>query len=105
MPTLNWPQPLTDYLHEPICAEGDMVIGRTRGNQSVLLITVREVKVLEGEALAERVAAAEAALANSVAGDQFEYYGRAVEERHSAFVNAEAVEAVFDSLGQARGGF
>jgi len=101
------PPTMSEVTREQIfsAAEGDLVIGRARGNQSVLLITVREVRALEGDALAERVTAAETALASSIAGDQLEFHGRAMEERHGAFVNPEAVEAVFEQLGQARGGF
>ena len=80
--------------------QGDILVGRTAGDQSVLIVLVREVNALEGDALKERVTALETALAGGVSTDMLEYYGRALETRHGATFNQDAINSVFEHLSQ-----
>ena len=83
--------------------EGEIVMGRSRGEQSVLIVHVREVVPLADDALAERVASVEQALSSGVGTDTLEFFGRALEDRHGAQVNRGAVDTVFEQLGQSGG--
>lgn len=103
------PPILSRDLREKIFAAkaGDLIIGRTRGDQSVVIALVREVNPLAGDTLKERVKQLEDALAGGVATDTLEFYGRALEERHGATFNQGAVDSVFRALeaGMAGGGY
>lgn len=79
---------------------GDILIGRSPGDQSVLIVHVREVVELSGETLAKQVEQLEQALSSGVATDMLEYFGRALESRHGATYNRAVIDAVFDRLGQ-----
>lgn len=84
--------------------EGEIFVGRTRGDQSVIVAAIKKVNALEGDALKQAKERAELSLVGSVAADQFEMFGRAIEKRHGARIKSGAVDAVFQQLGTSRGG-
>ena len=79
---------------------GEILVGRSPGGQSVLIVLVREVNELTGEPLTERVAQLEQALGGGVGTDMLEFFGRALEDRHGATFNQSAIDSVFERLGQ-----
>ena len=79
---------------------GDILVGRSPGDQSVLIVEVREVVEVPAEALAKSVEELDEAFAGGVAADTLELFGRALESRHGATFNEAAVDSVFDRLGQ-----
>ena len=78
----------------------DLLFGRTRGDQSILIVQVRDVTPMEGDALAERVEAVKTAMATSIGADTQELFARALEMRHGATFNQSAIDGVFERLGQ-----
>lgn len=79
---------------------GDILIGRSPGDQSVLIVEVREVVEVPAEALAKSVEELDKVFAGGVAADTLELFGRALESRHGATFNQAAIDSVFDRLGQ-----
>ncbi len=81
-------------------AEKDAIlVDRSAGDQSVVIILVREIVPLAGETLTERVTAVEQAMSGSLADDTQEFFARALEVRHEAQVNQGAIDGVFERLG------
>jgi peptidyl-prolyl cis-trans isomerase D len=83
--------------------EGDSVVGRRAGGDAVLLGVLASIESLPEDQLAERTAALDAAIRQSLDGDQLEYFGRALEELHGATVNPDTIASVYDRLGQSGG--
>ena len=96
------PQMIGTELSERIfkAEQGDIVLGRTAGSRSVLIVLVREIVALEGDALAERTKAIADGFNRSIAQDSLELYGRSLERRHGATFSQSAVDSVFERLGQ-----
>ncbi len=86
-------------------AEGDILVGRSRDGQSVVLAEVRAIKPLAEDAMAEQSTAIEDALSGSISRDQMEYFARALEARHGAMVDLEAVDGVFEYVGSTGQGY
>ncbi|MEM9138965.1 MAG: SurA N-terminal domain-containing protein [Pseudomonadota bacterium] len=95
-PPQNLSQPLVDAVFGTV--EGGMVIGRDRTDTGVIIASVQAISPLQGDDLAQQVAAAEQALSTQIAGDQLEFYARAIEARHGAQINEGAVDQVFELL-------
>lgn len=79
---------------------GEILVGRSPGDQSVLIVEVREVVEMSGEALTKSVEEIDKAFASAIGADTLEFFGRALEERHGATFNQTAIDAVFERLGQ-----
>ena len=96
------PPELTPALADAAFAaeQGDSLVGRRAGGDAVLLGVVASIEPLPGDELAERTSALDAAIVQSLDGDQLEYFGRALEELHGATLHPEIIASVFDRLGQ-----
>jgi hypothetical protein len=96
------PEELTPALADAAFAAepGEPLVGRRAGGDAVLLGVLGSVEPLPEAELAERAAALDRALLDSLDRDQLEYFGRALEELHGASVNPETVASVFERLGQ-----
>lgn len=96
------PEELTPGLVDAVFAarQGDPVTGRRAGGDAVLLGVVSAVEPLGGAELATRTAAIDTALLESLARDQLDYFGRALEDLYGATVNTDTVASVFDRIGQ-----
>lgn len=96
------PQELSPALADAAFAAdpGDPLIGRSAGGDAVLLGRLASVEALEPEALADAAAKIDEAITASLADDQMEYFGRAVQDLHGVQVNPGAVEQVYTQLGQ-----
>ena len=81
-------------------AKDDILVGRTAGDQSVLIVLVRDILQLEGDALAQRAEAIRNSLAETVAQDSLELFGRALEDRHGATFSQSAIDSSFERLSQ-----
>ncbi len=79
---------------------GDPLVGRAADGEAVLLGQLEAVKPLAPEALADAAAKLDEAITGSLADDQLEYFGRAVQDRLGVEINPGAVEQVYTRLGQ-----
>lgn len=87
---------LTGLLFET--PEGDAVHGATPDGSGVIVAEVGEIIPAPEDALGEAAAQLDGLLAESIAADAMEYYGRALEAGFEAGVDPEAIEAVFNEL-------
>lgn len=85
-------------------AEGGFVSGRNGRGEGVVVARIEAIEPLTDDALAEQQAELAQALQDSVARDHLEYFARAILDTHPASVNYEAIDRVFEQLGQATGG-
>lgn len=100
------PGQLSDTLVETVfeAKEGDVVIGRDRAGDAVLLTLVRSVSPLADTDLETQSTAIADVLRDSIERDQLEYFARAIEDRHRQTIDQASVDYIFEQLGQARGG-
>lgn len=84
-------------------AEGGFVSGRNQLGTGVVLARIETITPLDAETLAEQKTELETALHNSVARDHLEYFSRALSETHDVSINRDAIETIFERMGQASG--
>lgn len=80
--------------------QGALLHGRNRGDTAVIILSVREIVPLEGDALTARVTALEEEMQRGIVADTAEFFGRALEKRYPVEVNEAAIDSVFEQLGQ-----
>ncbi len=79
------------------------VSGRNQGADGVVILQITVIQPLEADALAEEKEGLEQALEDSLARDHLEYFARALSETHNASINRDAIDTLFERLGQASG--
>lgn len=96
------PQGLSPALADAAFAAepGDPLVGRSAAGDAVLLGRVASVEALGPEALADAAAKIDEAITGSLADDQLEYFGRAVQDLYGVEINPGAVDQVYNQLGQ-----
>lgn len=101
------PAILSDELVQAVFAgsQGEIVIGRARDGQSIILAEVRAVTPLSDEDMSAQSNEIAVALGGSMERDHLEYYARALEARHGAVINTDSIANVFQQLsGGGHGG-
>jgi peptidyl-prolyl cis-trans isomerase D len=78
--------------------EGEVITGRSRDGQSVIVAEVRAVTPLSEEDMTTQVNEITVALGGSMERDHLEFYARALEARHGAIINTESIANIFQQL-------
>ena len=84
-------------------AEGGFVSGRNQRGTGIVLARIISINPLEAEALEEQKTELQTALQTSVARDHLEYFARALSEKHDVNINRDAIQTIFERMGQASG--
>ncbi len=88
-----------DLIERVFTAEpGALVAARSAIGDAVIVAEVRDVVSVPEDVLTERTDAISEALSISMARDNLEFFARALEERHGAFINEENVDTVFQYM-------
>ena len=80
-------------------AESEGVFAASADGERVMVAQIATVTPLEPEQMAQASGELEAALVASLRGDVVEYFARAIETKHPAYVDPEVVDSVFMALG------
>ena len=101
----NAPSTLSPPLVEAVFsgAEGGFVSGRDQRGTGVVLARIATINPLDAEALEEAKTELQTALHSSVARDHLEFFARALAEKNPASINREAIDDIFERMGQASG--
>lgn len=77
--------------------------GRTALSDGVVISQIQSISTLDAEALAQEQEGLQQALSDSLARDHMEYFARALSEAHDASINRDAIDQIFERMGQASG--
>lgn len=101
------PQDLAPELIEQIFkveAADEIVVGRNARNDAVIVAKITNIAPLEGEVLDAQTEAARQVMRNAMSSDQLELFSRAIQDKHGAVVNNDAIDQVFEQLSIGHGG-
>lgn len=89
----------SDLLNRIFQAEnGALVAARSATSDAVIMAEVRNIVAVPEDVLTERTDAIGEALSLSMARDNLEYFARALEERHGAVIDENALDTVFQYM-------
>ena len=80
------------------------VSGRSQRADGVVILQISDIQPLGDDALAKEQAGLEEALEDSLARDHMEYFARALTASHEASINRDAINDLFERMGQAATG-
>ena len=100
------PRTLSDELVDAVfgATRGGVVSGRSRDGRSVIVARVTTVTPLEDGVLSELTARTADGIGQSLTLDHLQYFSQALQDRHGARINEEAIDSIFEQLGGQVGG-